>query len=125
MVHQARSFDFDRFPILKKLLQYELSGSRISKEAPPHIRLMQQHELVDYEPGSDQGNFRWYPKGFLLRKLLEEQVDRAMERYGAMQVATPLFYRVSHPALAKYLRRFPARQYRLQADQAEYFLRFA
>jgi len=121
----AKEFNFSNYPLLKQFYAYELGGSRLSDEAPPHIRLMQEHELVDYEPGSDQGNFRWYPKGYLIKKLLEDQITATMTEYGAMQVETPIMYDFNHPALAKYIDKFPARQYVVKSEKGEYFLRFA
>lgn len=118
-------FNFDNAPALRSIFDYEIKGSRISEEPPPHIRLMQEHELVDYEPASDSGNFRWYPKGYVMKKALEEQVNTVLNKYGAMQVETPIMYSNTHPALAKYLEKFPARQYTVISDKAEFFLRFA
>ena len=86
---------------------------------------MRSHELVDYEPGSDSGNLRWYPKGTLIKKLLEMHVTNILADYDAMQVETPIMYDFEHPQLSKYLNRFPARQYVIKSDQKEYFLRFA
>ena len=45
--------------------------------------------------------------------------------YGAMEVETPIMYDYGHPALSKYLHRFPARQYVVKSEDKEYFLRFA
>jgi len=92
---------------------------------PPHVDLMRRLELVDYEPGSDPGNMRYYPKGRLIKSLLENYVlDRASEM-GAMEVETPIMYDMDHPTLKKYLDRFPARQYQIDADKKRLFLRFA
>jgi len=121
----SENFNFQKNKLFKTFFEYETQGSRISEEAPPHIRLMQEHELVDYEPASDAGNFRWYPKGYLVKKLLEEQINGVLNQYGAMQVETPIMYSFTHPALAKYLDKFPARQYTVQSEKAEFFLRFA
>jgi threonyl-tRNA synthetase len=121
----AGEFDFAKHPALEQFYAYERGGSRFSEDPPPHIRLMQDHELVDYEPGSDQGNFRWYPKGFLIKQLLEEHISNTMASYGAMQVETPIMYDFSHPALAKYIDKFPARQYVVRSEKSDFFLRFA
>ncbi len=118
-------FDFGKHPVLKRFHAYETAGTRAAAEEPPHVKLMRQHELVDYEPGSDAGNFRWYPKGQLMKTLLEERINAVMNRYGAMQVETPIMYDYLHPNLAKYLDRFPARQYVLKSEKKDYFLRFA
>lgn len=121
----AEEFDFNPYPSLKIFYEYETSGTRLMSREPPHIRLMKDHELVDYEPGSDSGNLRWYPKGTLIKKLLEEHVTNLLLDYGAMQVETPIMYDFEHPKLSKYLDRFPARQYVVKSEDKEYFLRFA
>ncbi len=122
---QAEDFPFSGRPGLERLFRYEKSGSRISDQPPPHIELMRRMELVDYEPGSDQGNFRWYPKGQLMKRLAEAYVSSLVTTHGGMQVETPIMYDYQHPKLNLYLQRFPARQYVLLSDEKEYFLRFA
>jgi threonyl-tRNA synthetase len=121
----AEQFDFKGHDELKKFFSYESAKVRASNIEAPHIKIMQELELVDYEPGSDSGNFRWYPKGQLIKRLLEAHVRNIVQKAGAMEVETPIMYDVQHPALFKYLQRFPARQYRIQADEREFFLRFA
>ncbi|MFQ5975431.1 MAG: threonine--tRNA ligase [Candidatus Hydrothermarchaeales archaeon] len=121
----ADKFDFSDYPSLKIFYDYETKGTRAADKEPPHVRLMQSLELVDYEPGSDSGNLRWYPKGTLIKKLLEMHVTKISMDYDAMQVETPIMYDFEHPQLHKYLNRFPARQYVIKSDQKEYFLRFA
>ncbi|MGL4743367.1 MAG: threonine--tRNA ligase [Dermatophilaceae bacterium] len=110
---------------LRHLVAYEREGNRAAEDAPPHIRLMRDHELVDYEPASDTGNLRWYPSGILVKRLLEQHVTAMVTDYGGMEVETPLMYDYEHPALSKYIQRFPARQYRVTSDDKEFFLRFA
>ncbi|HEX2066636.1 MAG TPA: threonine--tRNA ligase [Candidatus Thermoplasmatota archaeon] len=121
----ADAFDFRPWPGLEKFYAYERGGSRKADQEPAHIALMQQMELVDYEPGSDNGNLRWFPKGQLIKRLLEEKVNRVCREAGGLQIETPIMYDVHHPALSKYLNKFPARQYRIQSDEKELFLRFA
>ena len=121
----AEKFDFKHYQDLKIFYEYESSGSRIAKGEPPHVKLMQSMELVDYEPGSDSGNFRWYPKGKLIKTLLEEYVTKICKKNGAMQVETPIMYDIEHEALSAYVKKFPARQYIVRSDEKEFFLRFA
>jgi threonyl-tRNA synthetase len=121
----AEDFSFKAWPNMERLHRYEISGTRVSDKAPPHIELMRRMELVDYEPGSDSGNFRWYPKGQLMKRLAEAYVSGLVIDHGGMQVETPIMYDYQHPKLSLYLQRFPARQYVLLSDQKEYFLRFA
>jgi threonyl-tRNA synthetase len=121
----TEDFSFSSRPNLERLFRYEKSGTRVSDKAPPHIELMRRMELVDYEPGADPGNFRWYPKGELMKRLAETYVSKLVTNHGGMQVETPIMYDYQHPKLNLYLQRFPARQYVLLSGQKEYFLRFA
>lgn len=121
----ADEFDWKQAKGLRSFFDYEAEGTRSVDQPPPHIKLMRDLELVDYEAGSDAGNMRWYPDGYLIKRLLEDRVDDMMGRYGAMQVETPIMYDYEHPHLCKYLNRFPARQYLLRSDKREFFLRFA
>ncbi|HIH73624.1 MAG TPA: threonine--tRNA ligase, partial [Thermococcaceae archaeon] len=75
--------------------------------------------------GSDPGNLRYYPKGRLIKSLLENYVTEKVIEYGAMEVETPIMYDFEHPALEKYLNRFPARQYIVKSGDKKFFLRFA
>jgi len=86
---------------------------------------MKRLEIADYEPGSDPGNIRWYPKGRMIKSLLEQYVSARVASYGGMEVETPLMYDFNHPSLKSYLNRFPARQYVLKSEDKELFLRFA
>ncbi|HEX9341451.1 MAG TPA: threonine--tRNA ligase [Thermoplasmata archaeon] len=118
-------FDFRGHDRLERFAKYEMAKSREVREEPPHVRLMQDLELVDYEPGSDPGNLRFYPKGRLIKALLEEIVSRRIQEYGAMEVESPVMYDFEHPALKSYLNRFPARQYVVQTPNKKAFLRFS
>ncbi len=118
-------FDFRGHENLRRFAAYEIAKSREVKEEPPHTRLMRELEMVDYEPGSDPGNLRYYPRGRLVKGLLEDLVNRRVWDYGAMQVETPIMYDYEHPALKAYLDRFPARQYTIQTPDKRVFLRFA
>jgi threonyl-tRNA synthetase len=122
---EPASFNFSKHKDLKIFYDYETKGTRAAEKEPPHVRLMKDMELVDYEPGSDSGNLRWYPKGTLIKRLLEEHVNNLLSEYGVMQVETPIMYDFHHPALSKYLHRFPARQYTIKSDEKELFLRFS
>ncbi len=121
----AGEFDFAPHPSFKKMYDYEIEGTRVSSEPPAHIEIMRRLELVDYEPASDPGNFRWYPNGELIKRLSEDRVSELLTAYGGMRVETPIMYDYQHPNLMSYLNRFPARQYVLLSDKKEYFLRFA
>jgi len=121
----VENFSFKGHENLEKFAKYEISKVRASQQMPPHVTLMKKLEIADYEPGSDPGNVRWYPKGRLIKSLLEQFVSAKMNEYGAMEVETPIMYDFQHPSLANYLNRFPARQYLLKSEDKELFLRFA
>jgi len=118
-------FDFKGRGNLEKFAKYEIAKVRAVQQMPPHVPLMKRLEIADYEQGSDPGNIRWYPKGRLIKSLLEQFVTSKMIAYGAMEVETPIMYDFHHPSLADYLNRFPARQYLLKTEDKELFLRFA
>jgi threonyl-tRNA synthetase len=120
----AEKFDFSGHEELKLLYEYESSGTRKITGEPPHVKMMQAQELVDYEPASDSGNFRWYPKGRMIKGLLEQHINNMVRDIGGMQVETPIMYDLEHPALSEYVKKFPARQYIVHSDK-DFFLRFA
>jgi threonyl-tRNA synthetase len=121
----VEEFNFKGHENLEKFAKYEISKVRASQQMPPHVPLMKRLEIADYELGSDPGNIRWYPKGRLIKSLLEQLVTARMIEYGAMEVETPIMYDFHHPSLADYMNRFPARQYLLKSEDKELFLRFA
>jgi threonyl-tRNA synthetase len=118
-------FDFTGHDNLRKFAGYEVEKDRTVDREPPHATLMRSLELVDYEPASDPGNLRFYPKGRMIKGLLEEYVSARVQAYGGMEVETPIMYNIEHPTLSNYLNRFPARQYNIESDDERYFLRFA
>lgn len=120
----ADKFNFSGHDELKLLYEYESSGTRKVVGEPPHVKMMQSQELVDYEPASDSGNFRWYPKGRMIKGLLEQHINNMVRDIGGMQVETPIMYDLEHPALSEYVKKFPARQYIVKSDK-DFFLRFA
>jgi len=121
----VEEFNFKGHENLEKFAKHEISKVRASQQMPPHVLLMKRLEIADYELGSDPGNIRWYPKGRLIKSLLEQFVTAKMVEYGAMEVETPVMYDFHHPSLADYINRFPARQYLLKSEDKELFLRFA
>ncbi|MDQ1281138.1 MAG: threonyl-tRNA synthetase [Thermoproteota archaeon] len=122
---EADKFDFSKNENLGKFAKYEMSKVRAVMQVPPHVTLMKRLELADNEPGSDPGNLRFYPKGRLIKSLLEQFVTQKVVEYGGMEVETPIMYDFEHPSLADYLHRFPARQYVVKSDDKDFFLRFS
>ena len=115
----------NEYPLLKQYILSEEIGKKPHK-TPEHIRLMRRLELVDYEPASDSGHFRFYPKGELLKNLLEMFADKiAIEELHAMKIETPMMYKLDEPDIARQAARFRERDYRLRVGNRELLLRFA
>ncbi len=121
----VESYRFKKDSGLDKLTKYEISKVRASPQTPPHVTLMKRLLIADYEPGSDSGNIRFYPKGRFIKSLLEQYVSQKVKEYGGLEVETPIMYDFNHPSLASYLNRFPARQYVVKSEDKDYFLRFS
>ncbi len=119
------SFVYEDLKELQIFVNYETAKDRTVSSPPKHVELMKQLELIDYEEGSDAGNFRILPRGYIAKQLIEKHVTEMAIKYGAMIVETPLMYSYEHPSLKKYLERFPARQYIVQSGQKNFFLRFS
>jgi threonyl-tRNA synthetase len=107
------------------LANYEIAKKRVVDEQPPHVRLMKKMSIADYEPASDVGNMRYYPKGRLMKSLIEQYVTKRVMEYGGIEVETPIMYDSKHPSMESYFNRFPARQYNISSDSKQLFLRFA
>ncbi len=112
-------------PLLKQfILSEELKG--VPGRPPAHVKLMKKLELADYEPASDIGHFRFYPKGALIKRALEEfATDLAVRELGCTRVETPLLYRMDEADIAEQTARFAERDYRFVIDGKELGLRFA
>jgi threonyl-tRNA synthetase len=118
-------FKIEKNSNLKRFLEYETSKRRVIDEQPPHVGLMKKMAIADYEPASDAGNMRYYPKGRLMKSLIEQFVTRKVLEYGGIEVETPIMYDTKHPSMESYFNRFPARQYNIVSDNKQLFLRFA
>ncbi|RLF59184.1 MAG: threonine--tRNA ligase, partial [Thermoplasmata archaeon] len=122
---RIEGFDLSGMEDLERFLHYEISKSRKVSDEPPHVKYMRALEIADYEPGSDPGNLRYYPKGRLIKSLLERFVTSRVKDYGGMEIESPIMYDFEHPSLKSYLDRFPARQSTIDTPDKRVFLRFA
>jgi len=110
---------------LKKLVDYELGQGESTGEEPPHVKLMREKKLADYESSADVGHLRWYPKGRLIRDLLSDYVYTLVTDRGAMPVETPIMYDLADEAIRVHAEKFGERQYRLGGGKKDLMLRFA
>lgn len=118
-------YNFKGHENLEVLARYEAAKKRSSDKPPPHVGLMKRMAIADYEPASDPGNMRFYPNGRLIKSLIEQYVTKRVKEYGGYEVETPIMYDIHHPSMRSYFDRFPARQYSIDSEGKQFFLRFA
>ncbi len=118
-------FNFSNHQKLEILSKYESAKKRSVDEPPPHVALMKKMAIADYESASDQGNMRFFPNGRLIKSLIEQYVTARVKEYGGYEVETPIMYDSHHPSMVSYFNRFPARQYNIDSEGKQLFLRFA
>ncbi|MBU2264775.1 hypothetical protein KJ784_01150 [Patescibacteria group bacterium] len=118
----------ENYPEIAKLIKFEALGIKPGV-MPPSAKFMRTMELIDYEPASDSGHFRFYPKGTLMLKLLEDWAEEiAIKRFGAMQIETPILYDWNHAAIRDQGEAFHERHYMVHVPyhpEKEFVLRFA
>ncbi len=115
----------NKHPTLKSFVYSEEVKGQPS-EVPPSLKLMRKLEIADYEPTSDIGHMRFYPKGALIVELLKEWAyEIAVKRFKAMQVETPILYRWDDPAIREQGTLFREKDYRIKLPNKELVLRFA
>jgi threonyl-tRNA synthetase len=124
-LHDVSSFNFSKHENLEVLAKYEAAKKRSVDEPPPHVKLMKKLAIADYEPASDAGNMRFFPNGRLMKSLIERYVTDKVVEYGGLEVETPIMYDSHHPSMESYFHRFPARQYNVNSEGKQLFLRFA
>ncbi len=122
-ITQIDEFEFTNHAF-KQLVDYELGCGASDEGEPPHVKLMREKEICDYEPASDVGNLRWYPKGRLIRDLLADYVYNLTVDNGAMPIETPIFYDLDNEAIYQHAYKFGERQYRTDTKK-NLMLRFA
>lgn len=110
-------------PLLKQYLVAERGGG--TGKEPAHLSLMRRLELVDYEPASDVGHFRFYPKGELVKSLLEDYAAQLARGVGALFIQTPLLYRLEEKDIGAQAAKFLAKDYRVKLPGKTLLLRFA
>ncbi|MHA1823091.1 MAG: threonyl-tRNA synthetase editing domain-containing protein, partial [Promethearchaeota archaeon] len=114
--------DEDFFLFIKS----ELGSKREDKSIEPvHISVMKDFELVDFDPNSDKGIFRWYTKGMIMKNLIKNFIEDRLIDYGALLIDTPIMYTVKNKKLTAQTARFPARTYWVESGRDRFLLRFA
>lgn len=114
----------EKEPLLKQFILSEELGARPGEE-PPHIKLMRRLELVDYEPASDVGHFRFYPNGALIKSLLEELAISLAQELGASRIETPVLYKADEPDISEQASKFYQKDYKIKLPNRSLLLRFA
>ena len=122
-LHDPEKFQYESDD-LRKLVLYELGKMKSTGDEPPHVKLMREKKLADYESSADVGHLRWYPKGRLIRDLLADYVYNLVTEHGAMPVETPIMYDLADEAIRVHAEKFGERQYRMN-NKKELMLRYA
>ena len=120
---EIEDFKFEN-KAFKQLVDYELGRGASDEGEPPHVKLMREKEICDYESASDVGNLKWYPKGRLIRDLLADYVYNLTVDRGAMPIETPIFYDLDNQAIYEHAYKVGERQYRTDTKK-NLMLRFA
>ncbi|MHA1264335.1 MAG: threonine--tRNA ligase [Candidatus Helarchaeota archaeon] len=120
-----QEFDYKVHQNLKLFVDYEVSGTRLVTEQPPHTKLMKRLEISDYEPRADPGHLRWYPKGELIRNILIRYLYDKVTEAGALPIETPVMFGTNHPIIQEHLAKWAERQYLVKSGDKTLFLRFA
>lgn len=119
-IKEIKDKDFDLF------IKSELGSRKVDKEVEPaHIKVMKDFELIDFDPNTDAGNFRWYTKGIIMKNLIKIFIEDRLIDYGALLIDTPLMYTVKNKKLTAQTARFPARTYWVESGSNRFLLRFA
>ncbi len=110
----------------QELIADEVLGSKgAPKQEPPHIKMMKNMELADFDDASDAGNLRWYTKGVLMKNLIKDYLENVIVENGAIYADTPVMYTVKNKKLTAQTARFPAKTYWVSSGNDRYLLRFA
>ena len=110
--------------LLRQFVLSEELGQKPGEE-PAHLKLMRRLELVDYEPASDAGHFRFYPNGTLIKGLLEDLAVQLANEIGASRIETPVLYKADEPDIAEQAARFYQKDYKIKLPNRTLLLRFA
>ena len=110
---------------IRQIMYDELGLLEPAGKPPPHIELMRRLEMVDYEPASDVGHFRFYPKGAFVKGMIESLAEMVSEKIGALRIETPFFYRLDVEAIRSQAEKFRERNYLIKLDSKELIVRFA
>ncbi|WP_409200235.1 threonine--tRNA ligase [Methanobrevibacter sp. DSM 116169] len=117
-------YKYDKKSNLKNLVDNEVGEGSSDGGEPPHVKLMREKGICDYELASDIGNLKWYPKGRIIRDLLSDYVNNLVIKEGAMPIETPIFYDLDNKAINEHAAKFGERQYRTDTKK-NLMLRFA
>ena len=111
-------------PLLRQFVLSEELGQKPGEE-PAHLKLIRKLELIDYEPASDTGHFRFYPNGALIKGLLEDLAVQLANELGASKIETPVLYKADEPDIAEQAARFYQKDYKIKLPNRTLLLRFA
>ncbi|MGQ9731376.1 MAG: threonine--tRNA ligase [Candidatus Zipacnadales bacterium] len=113
------------YRLLRHFVGNEFGLSESSGEEPAHIRIMRQHELIDYCEVSEKGHYKWYPKGVLMLRLLLEYARNLALEWGAQEMKNPLVIRGDNNVVGELMGEFHERDYKVDGGRGICYLRYA
>jgi threonyl-tRNA synthetase len=113
------------YGLLKHFVANEFARGESGGEEPAHIRMMRQHELIDYCDVSEKGHYKWYPKGVLMLRLLLEYARSLALEWGAQEMKNPLVIRGDNNVVGELMGEFHERDYKVDGGRGICYLRYA
>lgn len=113
------------YTLLRHFVGNEFGRGEAGGDEPAHIRLMRQHELIDYCEVSEKGHYKWYPKGVLMLRLLLEYARRLALEWGAQEMRNPLIIRGDNNVVGELMGEFHERDYKVDGGRGICYLRYA
>lgn len=113
------------YKILRTFIANEFGYKSDTKRIPKHITYMQQHELLDYCDVSEKGHYKWYPKGFLIQKLILDYGRQIANEWGALEMKNPVIIKGDSNIVGQLMGEFHERDYQVDGGRGICYLRYA
>ncbi len=94
-----------------------LEGPLTTHEAPPHLKLMRDQQLVAPAEIAEGGHFKWFPRGMIVREAMLAYAARLADEWGAVPMANPSIVRLDNPTIRELLGGFGERVYLVDGQE--------
>jgi threonyl-tRNA synthetase len=97
-----------------------LLGEKKETQLANYMKILRSLEIVDYEPASNPGNFRFYPRGALMFLLIKDLMEsEASSNFGSLSVLTPMIYSYENAAIQGQAGQFYDRLYKVYGSEPD------